>query len=221
MRIISGKYRGRKLKAVPGLKTRPTADRVREALFNILGEMVIRARVLDLYAGTGALGLEALSRGAQRAVLVEKDPVATAVIGENIAALGEHRAARLIPGDCRAALELLAGRGDVFDLILADPPYRGRAGENLLAEIGRFGILNRDGVAVIEHSPATEIIVPGESWHLLRRKKYGRTVLSFYCRAPGNFPGSPAQFESSDLVQLVRSGPGPAAGPPGKESLGL
>lgn len=164
------------------MKTRPTGDRVREALFSILGDMIEGARVLDLFAGTGALGLEAVSRGAERAVLVEKDPAAAAVIRENIAALGARPAAELIADDWIAALESLAGRGDPFDLVLADPPYLDRAGENILAGIGRSGILTQDGLAVLEHPVEAEGSVPIEGWRLLVRKKYGRTILSFYSR---------------------------------------
>ncbi len=182
MRIIAGKYRGRKLKSVAGVKTRPTADRVREALFSILGETVIGSRVLDLFAGTGALGLEALSRGAARAVLVENDLAAGSVIGENIASLGASDAVELISADRLAALERLAGQGEKFDLVLADPPYRDGAGENLLADIARFAILARDGIVTIEHSAEAGIKIPEESWRLLVRKKYGRTILSFYSR---------------------------------------
>jgi 16S rRNA (guanine966-N2)-methyltransferase len=179
MRIIAGKYRGRRLQAVPGWKTRPTADRIREALFDILGETVRRARVLDLFAGTGALGLEALSRGAARAVLVENDPAARAAIGANIAALGVT-AAELLPLDAGFALSRLGEKGEKFDLALADPPYRTREAENLLALIERFAILVRDGVAAIEHAPEVEPLLPGPGWRMLKRKKYGRTVLSFY-----------------------------------------
>ena len=182
MRIIAGKHRGRRLKSVPGEKSRPTASRTREALFSILGESVVRGRVLDLFAGTGALGLEALSRGAERAVLVEKDPAAGEVIGENIASLGAEDAAEFILGDCRAVLKSLAERGEVFDLVLADPPYRGRIGENLLVDIERFAILIADGIVVIEHPLENLPFVPETGWRLLERKKYGRAVLSFYGR---------------------------------------
>lgn len=180
MRIIAGQYRGRKLRSAPGNKTRPTADRVREALFSILGEAVRGGRVLDLFAGTGALGLEALSRGAAKAVLVENDPAALAAIEFNISALGVQSAADLLPLDCLAALSLLGERGEKFDLVLADPPYRTRAGENLLADIGRFAILKQDGIAMIEHPPDNEPALPAPGWLLVRRKEYGRTVLSFY-----------------------------------------
>ncbi len=182
MRIIAGKYRGRRLNSVPGEKSRPTADRTREALFSILGESVVCGRVLDLFAGTGALGLEALSRGAKKAVLVENDPAAGEVIGKNIGALKTEGSAELILGDCKAALESLAGRGEVFDLVLADPPYRGRVGENLLVDIERFAILIQDGIVVIEHPLENLPFVPETGWRLLERKKYGRAVLSFYGR---------------------------------------
>lgn len=182
MRIIAGKLRGRRLKSVPGVKTRPTADRVREALFDVIGDAVRGARVLDLFAGTGALGLEALSRGAGRAVLVENDPAARAVIRANIAALGLP-GAELLPLDVAAALLRLRQRGEKFDLVLADPPYRARMAENILAGIGEFAILAESGVAAIEHSPEAEPALPGPPWRLLRRKRYGRTILSFFSRS--------------------------------------
>ncbi len=180
MRIIAGKYRGRRLLPVPGKKTRPTGDRVREALFSVLGETVAESRVLDLFAGTGALGLEALSRGAARAVMVESDPGARAVIEANIAALGAGNTARLLSAAFPAALEILAAAGEEFDLVLADPPYRSGAGGNLLDELAGFAILAPDGVAVIEHPPETGPVPPGPGWQLLQRKQYGRTVLSFF-----------------------------------------
>lgn len=184
MRIIGGKYRGRKLKSISGTATRPTADRVREALFDVLGEMVKGARVLDLFAGTGALGLEAISRGASEAVLVENNPAARAAIESNLAALSADEAVRLLPLDCRSALALLGKRGDQFDLILADPPYWSREAENLLDLVGRSAILARDGMVVIEHPVKSTPGPSGPGWALIRRKEYGRTALSFLVPSP-------------------------------------
>jgi 16S rRNA (guanine966-N2)-methyltransferase len=121
MRIVAGRYGGRRLTAPPGRATRPTSDRVREALFGILGPLD-GARVLDLYAGSGALGIEALSRGAASAVFVERDPRAAAVLRANLAALGIEADVRRT--DALAALRDARARGATYDLVLCDPPYR-------------------------------------------------------------------------------------------------
>jgi 16S rRNA (guanine966-N2)-methyltransferase len=124
VRIIAGEHRGRRLTAPPGEGTRPTSDRVREALFSILGP-IGGAEVLDLFAGTGALGLEALSRGAARATFVERDRRALAALRQNVAALGlADDRARVRPRDAAAFLGDAAARGDAYDLVLLDPPYR-------------------------------------------------------------------------------------------------
>ena len=117
MRVIAGEYRGRRLKVPPGVRTRPTADRVREALFSMLGD-VSGARVLDLYAGSGALGIEALSRGAGSAVFVDRDPRAVAAIERNLESLGlEQEVLR------QDAVRFLARARGTFDLVFCDPPY--------------------------------------------------------------------------------------------------
>jgi 16S rRNA (guanine966-N2)-methyltransferase len=117
VRIVAGRYKGRRLRMPRGAQTRPTADRVREALFSMLGD-VSGARVLDLYAGSGALALEALSRGADSAVLVERDPRATAAIRANIDAVGANAELRR-----QDALGFLTGSEGTFDLVFCDPPY--------------------------------------------------------------------------------------------------
>jgi 16S rRNA (guanine966-N2)-methyltransferase len=117
VRVVAGEFRGRRLAAPRGVGTRPTADRVREALFSMLGD-VSGARVLDLYAGSGALGIEALSRGAESAVFVERDPRAVAAIERNLASIGLRE--RVVRGD---ALRFLATDQGMFDLVFCDPPY--------------------------------------------------------------------------------------------------
>jgi 16S rRNA (guanine966-N2)-methyltransferase len=121
MRIVAGRFGGRRLSAPPGRGTRPTSDRVREALFSILGPLA-GARVLDLYAGSGALGIEALSRGAASAVFVERDARAAAVLRSNLDALGADGDIRRV--DAIAALRDARRRGETYDLVLCDPPYR-------------------------------------------------------------------------------------------------
>jgi 16S rRNA (guanine966-N2)-methyltransferase len=123
MRIIAGRWRGRKIKAPGGTAVRPTTDRVREAWMSALGARVLDAKVLDVFAGSGALGLEALSRGAKSAVFVENARPSLQLLNENIAALGAAEASRVVKGDAISFLEGLdAG---AFDVVLADPPYSG------------------------------------------------------------------------------------------------
>jgi 16S rRNA (guanine966-N2)-methyltransferase len=121
VRVVAGRFGGRRLSAPPGRGTRPTSDRVREALFSILGPLD-GVRVLDLYAGSGALGIEALSRGAASAVFVERDARAAAVLRENLGALGVDADLRRV--DAIAALRDARTRGETYDLVLCDPPYR-------------------------------------------------------------------------------------------------
>jgi 16S rRNA (guanine(966)-N(2))-methyltransferase RsmD len=129
VRVVAGLYGGRRLVAPPGSATRPTSDRVREALFSILGASVEGARALDLYAGSGALGIEALSRGAASAVFVDHSPQAIAAIRANLDTVGVDAVVRRM--DARAALRPSSGAPDPYDLVFLDPPYR-RA-----AELGR------------------------------------------------------------------------------------
>ena len=126
MRVVAGTYGGRRLVAPPGPATRPTSDRVREALFSVLGASVRDARVLDLYAGSGALGIEALSRGAAAAVVVDRAAPASAAVRANLEALGI--AADVRRGEARAALRAASARGEAYDLVFLDPPYRHSAG---------------------------------------------------------------------------------------------
>jgi 16S rRNA (guanine(966)-N(2))-methyltransferase RsmD len=134
MRIISGEARGRRLRAPRGAATRPTADRVREALFNILGSAAGLC-VLDLFAGTGALALEALSRGAAHAVLVDYAEAAARVIQANLAPLGYQDRARVLRLDVARALRLLERQGARFDLVFVDPPYRDSADPLRVADL--------------------------------------------------------------------------------------
>ena len=126
MRIVAGRYGGRRLVAPSGMATRPTSDRVREALFSVLGSSVQGARVLDLFAGSGALGLEALSRGAATAVFVDRSARAIAAIAANLEALGVD--AHVHRMEARAALRTALARREAYDLVFLDPPYRHAAG---------------------------------------------------------------------------------------------
>lgn len=172
MRVVAGTYGGRRLRAPRGTRTRPTADRVREALFSMLGD-VGGARVLDLYAGSGALGIEALSRGAASAVFVDRDPAAVAAIRRNLDELGvaEAEVRR------RDALAFLAGREASFDLVFCDPPYdsASRLAGPLSAALP--ALLGENARTVTESDKRTplELTLP-----LLLERTYGDTRIAIH-----------------------------------------
>jgi 16S rRNA (guanine(966)-N(2))-methyltransferase RsmD len=182
MRITGGEFRSRALRAPKGSATRPTSDRVREALFSILGPRGAAGRVLDLYAGTGALGLEALSRGAEAVVFVERSKEAVAAIQANIEGLGVRARARVLALPIERALRgLVTSEGDAFDLVFADPPYAdvasGAAVKLLEAHV--VGILRPGALLVLEHASRDE--TPGIAGLSPRDSRtYGDTSVSFY-----------------------------------------
>ncbi|HSJ93489.1 MAG TPA: 16S rRNA (guanine(966)-N(2))-methyltransferase RsmD [Gaiellaceae bacterium] len=159
MRIIAGSRKGRRIAAPPGLDTRPTGDRVREAVFNLVGPLD-GARVLDLYAGSGAMGLEALSRGAEHATFVERDRVAAATIAKNAETLGLADAVTLRREDVRRVLAADASAGTLYDLVLVDPPYRMLPG--LLPDLSRLvpPVVAADGLVVVESEAREEPELP-------------------------------------------------------------
>ena len=179
LRIIAGELRGRRLRVPPGRAVRPTADRVREALFSILGGRLDGLRVLDAYAGTGALGIEAVSRGARETVLVEEDPRALEVLRRNVESLGIAAACTILRGHVET---LVAGdrlRGP-FDVVLADPPYGDRAGEPLLRAVGHPGFLQPDAIVVLERDAALLEAGPPPGLRRVRTVRYGRTALDLF-----------------------------------------
>lgn len=179
MRIIAGEKKSRKIEAPEGVDTRPTADRIKEALFSILQRRLYDARVLDLYAGSGALSLEALSRGAGSAQLVDKSYKACRIIDKNIKTLDYEEKASLINMEDKRAVELLENQGKSFDLIFLDPPYRMDMTE-MMDRLSRK-LLAADGMIVCEHDRSTPPGVPA-SLVLQDRREYGITGLSFYVR---------------------------------------
>ena len=195
MRIIAGEHRGRRIAAPPGLETRPMLDRVREAMFSTLGRRVPGADVLDLFAGSGSLGLEALSRGARSARMIEKDRKALAILGRNVANLGMEDRAAVVRGDAlRPELWRAMPAGDPPDLVFLDPPYRLVEDPNLRSELlARAGELLRETVAttacLVLHVPARAIDwirVPGP-WRRDERR-YGSSGLLYLCREAESAP---------------------------------
>lgn len=167
MRIVGGEARGRTLRAVAGNSTRPTADRVRQSLFDVLGQRCDGLAVLDLYAGTGALSLEALSRGASSAVLIEQDAKACEVIRANIAALRYDARCTLLRDDVPRALARLRGP---FDLIFSDPPYALNAAQSTLDAVSR--VLSPGARVVLEMSRREPL---PERCEILDDRLYGDT----------------------------------------------
>jgi 16S rRNA (guanine966-N2)-methyltransferase len=185
MRIVAGKHRGRRLLAPPGVTVRPTSDRAREALFNILshGELAAAgipfagAAVLDAFAGTGALGLEALSRGAAEALFLEKDPEALTILRRNIAGLGEEARARVVAGDATRPPRASAACGLAF----LDPPYRSGLAAAALTALDAARWLAPQALAVIELE-AREELAPPAGFFILDERVYGAARLVFLRR---------------------------------------
>ncbi len=174
MRIVGGDLRGRTLRPVPGRTTRPTADRVRQSLFDLLGQRCDGLRVLDLYAGTGALALEALSRGAAHATLVEKDPKAAAVIRRNVDELGCAERTAILREEVARALPRLRGP---FDLVFSDPPYLLRAAQETLDALARLGLVSPQGRVVLERDRREGRPAPPAQFEVLDERRYGDTLV--------------------------------------------
>jgi 16S rRNA (guanine966-N2)-methyltransferase len=188
MRVVAGSARGRRISAPPGDAVRPTGDRVREAVFNALGSLgaVEGARVLDLFAGSGALAIEALSRGAASAVLVDPDPSARRAIEANLAATDLAGPATVVAGTAEA---FLASCTDRFDLALVDPPYRFDRWVALLDALAP----HLDGVAVLESDRAVEL---PSGWRVEREKRYGGTLVQIARPPVARPPAPPATIPS-------------------------
>lgn len=174
MRIITGSQRGKKLETLEGREVRPTTDRVKEALFNVLQFRIEGRRILDLFAGSGQLALEALSRGARSAVLVENNREASQIIERNIAATSMQKEAEIFRGDFASFLETTTKE---FDVAFIDPPYYEGLMENAL--VGTSKVMSRGGIIIAEH---TEEEMPQQVGEFKLRKtyKYGKTSLTSY-----------------------------------------
>lgn len=180
MRVIGGEARGRRLEAPKGARVRPTLDRVRESLFNILAPRLSGARFLDLFAGSGANGIEALSRGASACTFVDNDETSLRVLRKNLDNTGLGARARVrrlpLPGGLDRLEEFEGG----YDIIFADPPYIFSRHAALLAAVRNFGLLAEQGVIVLEHAARTELADELDGYRCSRRNRYGDTALSFY-----------------------------------------
>lgn len=177
MRVVAGEVKGHRLRAPAGMETRPTSDKVREAIFAMLGDSFIDESVLDLFAGTGALGIEALSRGAEDAVFVERRPQACAVIRENLKHTRLEARARVLCMPAARALDLLH---EPFGLILLDPPYAYREIHDIMKTVGAAEVVDQETTVILEHSPRVAAHELYGQLVLRRQKIYGDTAVSFY-----------------------------------------
>jgi 16S rRNA (guanine966-N2)-methyltransferase len=181
LRVISGRLKGKKLFALKGLSLRPTSDRVKEAIFDLLQKFPPGERVLDLFAGTGALGIEALSRGAKRAVFVEESSRSGDILRRNIEACHLDDQAEVLIREVAAGLKVLEERQGVFDLIFLDPPYGKGLADRTLRALGSSLLMSPAALIVAEHSPH-EDLASISSLERIDWRKYGGTEVSFFRR---------------------------------------
>ena len=177
MRVIAGAAKGCRLNAPKGMHTRPTADRVKEGLFSAIQFEIEGTRVLDLFAGSGQLAIEALSRGAKEAVLVDEDAEAVRVIRENLAKTGFSGKARVLRADYR---QFLQNSGERFDLIFLDPPYAETYLENALNLISEIDILNENGIIICEKAKDGTLSASFPGLKQDRTYRYGKTEVLLY-----------------------------------------
>jgi 16S rRNA (guanine(966)-N(2))-methyltransferase RsmD len=189
MRIISGTSKGRKLVTPRSQSLRPTSDRVKESIFNILQDDIVGKVVLDLFAGTGNLGIEALSRGAKKTIFVEKGRQALRLIQRNLTQFGLEERSEILPKDANRAIGILKQKGESFDLILMDPPYEKGLIQRTLMKLNSYPIYHEDSILVIEHNRREPLSTVMDGWNLIRQRRIGDTLISFL--TPWEDHGSP------------------------------
>ncbi len=185
MRVISGERKGMPLKAVNGMTTRPTTDKVKESLFNILGPYFDGGTALDLFAGSGGLGIEALSRGMNKAIFIEKDGRAFQNLKENIAKCRYENCTEAYRNDAIRALKILIKKEVQADLIFLDPPYKKHQYYKMVEDLVANGVISNSGTIVCEHDTETNLPNQFLNFHKVREEKYGGTIISFYRLAEG------------------------------------
>ncbi|HKL11784.1 MAG TPA: 16S rRNA (guanine(966)-N(2))-methyltransferase RsmD [Clostridia bacterium] len=180
MRIISGKYRGTHLSGPEGNDTRPTSDRVKEALFNILMWDIEESRFLDLFAGTGGIGIEALSRNAEEVVFVDFNSNALKILKSNLEKINLNSNFEIFNNDAFQAIDILSSRGKIFDIIFLDPPYEMKDTLELIETIFDREIIANYGKIIVEHDKRNEMLEKIRGFHKSKQKKYGNTMLTIY-----------------------------------------
>ena len=180
MRITAGVLKNRKIKSREGRETRPTLERIKEAIFSIIGEQVVEAKFLDLYSGTGNMAIEALSRGAGRAVMIEQDKEALRIIIENINNLSLENKCRAYKNDVFRAIEILDRKNEKFDIIFMDPPYKENISAQTIEKISESNILSEEGIIISEHSTYEKLENTIGKFVKYDERDYNKKIISFY-----------------------------------------
>lgn len=180
MRVVSGSAKGRPLRSVPGNGTRPTTDKVKEAVFSMIGPYFEGGEALDLFAGTGGLGIEALSRGMDKAVFVDMEPKSIDTVKANLKAVKLEAQAEVYRNDASRALGALEKRGRAFDLVFLDPPYRLKHGAELMLAMVEKGLLRPEALIVLEHESGYDYPEDIPGFSQLRKAVYGETAVAIY-----------------------------------------
>ena len=200
MRVIAGKFRSRQLKSLKGMALRPTSDRLRETLFNVIADRVEGSRFLDVFAGTGAVGIEALSRGAREAVFIENHAPAAALIEKNLESLGLRTEARVLAVDAARGLQRLAAEAAAkrnYDIAFLDPPYAAVEDyRRVLSFLGTSRLLAEDSLVIAEHQPKLELPETAGNLDRVRMLRQGDAALSFYRCTIRRLPGG-ARYEKT------------------------
>jgi 16S rRNA (guanine(966)-N(2))-methyltransferase RsmD len=184
MRVIAGEYKGRQLKTLDGMNVRPTSDKLRETLFNIIAQRIRGKRFMDLCSGSGAVGIEALSRGAADVTFIEQSRRAHQIISENLRSCGIADSVHVVNRDVLTALKYFVSQALKFDIIYFDPPYDSEVYSPVLFLLGKNEILEEDGIVIVEHRHNVELADGYESLELYRQVKQGDSRLSFYRKGP-------------------------------------
>ncbi len=180
MRITSGILKNKRIKSREGQETRPTLERIKEAIFSIISDKIEGSRFLDLYAGTGNMSLEALSRGARRAILIEKEQEAIRVIIDNINDCKMEDKSRAYKNDVLRAIEILSRKNEKFDIIFLDPPYKENLSIKTIKHISDYNIIESEGIIISEHSVYEKM--PNEIGKLIKydERNYNKKIITFY-----------------------------------------
>ena len=182
MRIIAGEVKNRIIKTRKGFDTRPTLESVKESLFSIITPYIEGSVFLDLFSGSGSISLEAISRGAKRAVMIEKDGEALKYIIENIDNLGFSDRCRAYKNDAIRAIEILGRKNEKFDIIFMDPPYQDNVTKKVLKAIDKANILAEDGLIICEHHLLEDLEDNIASFRKTDERKYNKKILTFYTK---------------------------------------
>lgn len=180
MRVISGRFRGRKLKAVPGKNTRPTTDKVKESIFNMIGPYFNGGQCLDLYSGSGSLGIEAVSRGVKHAVLVDKSNTAIQTISENVELTKEKNNFTILRSNANRAVQQLAASKEKFDLIFLDPPYAKQMIVQEIEQLVEYDILKPSALIICEVDKDVELVSEYTFAREIKNVIYGITKIVIY-----------------------------------------